>query len=134
DADLRTGDQQHPLDPVEHRRDRTRVVVVQVRSAHAAVDEIGERLRSTGRREHLVRLDVAGEEGLDDESPELAGRGGDEDGHWHVLSWGDPLRSTPAPVSDIPPATRLAALRTRIPSSDQGGSRMAQQADVLVVG
>ena len=81
-ADVGAGDEQHRLGAVEGRLERRRVVVVDRGGAEPVDEDLGP---SRGR-DHLAGGQPAGDEVLDDETTELAGGTGDDDGHGWFLS------------------------------------------------
>jgi hypothetical protein len=80
-ADLVAGDEQHRLGTREGRHQRCRVVVVDHRRA-----DVTEALGPASRGDDLVGGQPTREEVLDDETAQLAGGTGDDDGHEWFLS------------------------------------------------
>jgi hypothetical protein len=95
-ADLAAGHEQDLLGPGERLSQRSLVVVVGPADDDAAVGEVGEGVRAAARRDQLRGGNTAVQQGLDDETAEVATGSGDDDGHAPVLlAWREPPRAAP---------------------------------------
>src|SRR5690606_790196 len=83
-------DQQHAIHADHRIRHRRRLVVVEPNGLHAAGREVGDAPGVARARSDVGCGDAAIEQGVDDETAEVAGGSGDEQGHedpFHRYVW-----------------------------------------------